>query len=123
VPGPPAADAAPSPAPAGEADPAAEHPAGEQLPSWLRNKSLAVDAILLEIPVGPVVRQFPNSRVDLHLDRERAKRFHAILVGLIARKAKLANGKPVRTNADVVRWLLDQPDLHAERNPNKSAAE
>jgi hypothetical protein len=106
-----------------EADPAAEHPAGEQLPSRLRNTSLAVDAILLEIPVGPVVRQFPNSRVDLHLDRERAKRFHAILVGLIARKAKLANGKPVRTNADVVRWLLDQPDLHAERNPNKSAAE
>jgi len=93
------------------------------LPSWLRGKPVTVSDVLLEIPVGSIVRVFPNSRVDVHLDRERSKRFHAILVGLIARRAKLSNGKPVRTNADVIRWLLDQPDLHGAENPKKSDGE
>lgn len=118
------ADSSPPPPPVAESDSTEDVAIVDgDLPSWLRGKPVTVSDVLLEIPVGSIVRAFPNSRVDVHLDRERSKRFHAILVGLIAKRAKLANGKPVRTNADVIRWLLDQPDLHADQNPKKSDGE
>lgn len=82
---------------------------------------VATDAVLIEFPIGQLDTQFPNSRVDVHLDHERSKRLRCLLVGLVTSKARLANDMPVRTNSDVVRWLLDQPDLiAAAHNPSQS---
>lgn len=83
--------------------------------------AMSADSVLIEFPLGSLDTQFPNSRVDVHLDHERSKRLRCLLVGLVTSKARLANDMPVRTNADVVRWLLDQPDLiAAAHNPSQS---
>lgn len=66
------------------------------------------ETVLIELPLGELNSQFPNSRVDLHLHNDNAKKMRRLLNGLKADNAKLINGKCVKTNADVVRWLLDQ---------------
>lgn len=67
-------------------------------------------SVLVEIPIAPYDSKWPNSHVDIHLDESRAKKLLAILNGLKRDKARLNNDMPVRSNADVVRWLIDQVD-------------
>jgi len=76
-------------------------------------KPEVVDSLLIEFPLASLDTSYPNSRVDVHLDEARARRFRCLLNGLMRARARLANDMPVRTNADVVRWILDQPDLIA----------
>jgi hypothetical protein len=66
------------------------------------------DTILIEIPIGEYDSRYPNARVDVHLDLLRAIKMRALLRGLQREKEQLNNGNGIKTNADVVRWLLDQ---------------
>jgi hypothetical protein len=70
----------------------------------------AGEATLIEVPLGELDTKFPLSRVDVHLDPERARKLRAILNGLKRDKRRLSNDFPVVSNADVMRWILDQID-------------
>lgn len=67
-------------------------------------------SVLVEVPIAPYDSKWPNPRVDVHLDNERSIKLLALLNGLKRDKARLNNDMPVRSNADVLRWILDQID-------------
>ena len=75
-----------------------------------RAKMESTDGALVELPIGELDSKFPNARVDAHLDPERAKKMRRLVNGLRRDNAKMANGNHVRSNADAIRWLLDQID-------------
>ena len=64
--------------------------------------------VSIEIPLGDLDTKFPNPRLDLRLSDEQAKQMRCMLRGLMAQNARLPNDMPVRTNADVMRWILAQ---------------
>jgi hypothetical protein len=78
--------------------------------------------VTLEIPLanppaGYEVTQATGGRVQMgHLSRktqvqlapDEAMAFLQIREGLLAENARLPDGNPIRSNADVVRWLLAQ---------------
>lgn len=103
-----------------DAKPRAKERTDKRTASTVPAADVATDAVLIEFPIGQLDTRFPNSRVDVHLDEARAQRYRCLLNGLMRSKARLANDMPVRTNADVIRWLLDQPDIAAAINPKPS---
>jgi hypothetical protein len=46
--------------------------------------------------------------LDVQLAGDQPRRCRRLLDGLIAAGACLANGRPVKSPADAVRWLVDQ---------------
>ena len=48
-----------------------------------------------------------SNRVDMTLTIEQAKVLKAILFGLQAKYARLANGKEVANGQDAIKWLLE----------------
>jgi len=48
-----------------------------------------------------------SGHVDVRLSGEGLERFRELHAGLIDKSAKLANGRPVVTKPDAIKWLLE----------------
>lgn len=57
---------------------------------------------------GRLTAHDPGLHLNLVVGKELAEQFLRMRTGLRAEHAKLPDGRPVFSNADVVRWLLSQ---------------
>lgn len=82
-----------------------------------KKKPAASPVATIELPLGELGGGYFSRRVDLSLPVESAKALRRVLNGLRANGQRLANDMPIRSNADVVRWLLEQV---IRNNPSES---
>lgn len=61
----------------------------------------------IEIPAASSVFGDPLKSVDVRMNRQQAETYNRLRFGLIESKEKLKNGKLVRDQADVLRWILE----------------
>ena len=67
------------------------------------------ESAMVEIPLGPIQEGFLSTHVEARLASDRQRRnLRRMLVGLRAACAKLENGRFVSTQADLIKWLLEQ---------------
>ncbi len=72
-------------------------------------KIVAVSTVGIEIVVGDYGRRDHVSRhVEAQLDTAQADALKRAFVGLDEAGARLANGRRIASNADVVRYMLEQ---------------
>jgi len=68
----------------------------------------------LEVPIGQLPPGYVSQHVDVHVSRGQGQILKRLLAGLIARHARLPrephlpHARFVQTNADAVRWLLEE---------------
>lgn len=66
-------------------------------------------SITIEVPLGPLDKGFLSRHVEARLTTETQRTaMRRLTNGLRQAGEKLADGKPVKTHADAVRWLLEQ---------------
>ena len=67
------------------------------------------DAATIQVPLGEFREGFLSSHVEARLATEKQRQnLRRMLVGLRASGAKLENGRFVNTQADLIKWLLEQ---------------
>ncbi len=66
--------------------------------------------VKLDLPELPCAdpRMFSSNRLDCRVNAEQAETMRRMRVSLQAQGVQLGPVHPVKTNADVVRWLLDR---------------
>ena len=74
----------------------------------LGEASAAVGYEIESAEAGRITANAPGLHLNLSVGREQAIFFSRIRAGLREQNATLPDGRPVFTNADVVRWLLSQ---------------
>ena len=63
----------------------------------------------LDIPVAELNGEVKHStKVELRLNVDQSRSINAIRIALRQQNAELNNNKPIASNADVVRWMLEQ---------------
>ncbi len=68
----------------------------------------AVGLVSIEIPLMDVVSGYQTNRCDIaRMTAEQSLMLRKLKDGLIAKEAKLANGKIVRVEQDVFKWILE----------------
>jgi hypothetical protein len=68
-------------------------------------------AATIEAPLGSFsADDYLSRHVEIQLDTRQRQNLRRLLNGLRTSGEKLANGRPVATNSDVVKWLLEQFD-------------
>jgi len=66
------------------------------------------DTVTVTVPLVDLIpEQYSQRHVDLQLSEPRANTLKRITDGLIASKQRTADGRPVTSAADAVRWWLD----------------
>lgn len=69
------------------------------------------DAATIQVPLGEIREGFLSSHVEARLATDKQRRnLRRMLLGLRASGAKLENGRFVNTQADLIKWLLEQPE-------------
>jgi hypothetical protein len=88
--------------------PATIEPPGIDIPDETPEVSLPSSAVI-EVPLGNLVEGGHLSRhVEARLDQRQREALRRLYSGLYDARTKLANGKFVLSNADAIRWLLEQ---------------
>ena len=107
---------APDPIDAEEAD-LAEQLAAEMEPETpapvappaVKTKPPAIDAVLLELPIGPLpVSCYMTDHIDIKVPRGERAALHRLLHGLSGRHVQLRGGRHVEKPGHAVQWLLEQ---------------
>jgi len=73
-------------------------------PPPLYFKRVAVDVPLGDVPVDAYI----TNHVEVRLTHDQAYALRGLWYGLQAAGERLDGGKPIASNADVIRWLLEQ---------------
>jgi hypothetical protein len=71
-------------------------------------EAVELPTALIEVPLGESDSGYISNRVDVHLSAGERSTMKRVLNGLKSRGARLQSGKPIWSNADVVRWMLEQ---------------
>jgi len=67
------------------------------------------DAVTIQAPLGEIDQGYLNRHVEARLTTEQQQQsMRRLLRGLQMAEERLSNGKPVASNADAIRWLLEQ---------------
>ncbi len=75
----------------------------------VKPKKPAVKTVRISVPLGELPEQgYVSRHVDAQLTRDQGAAFRRFCIGLTERNEKLANGKPVFSNADALRWFCEQ---------------
>lgn len=73
-------------------------------------KAVTAETAIIEVPIAEpdastyIARE--TGDIKVRLDRDGAAAFRRFHAGLLRDGAKIADGKPVRSKADAVRWLF-----------------
>jgi hypothetical protein len=69
-----------------------------------------MESSTIEVPLGdPPLGVYPTrGHVQAQLNKYQLVALRSARIGLISSGERLANGRPLASNADVVRWLLEQ---------------
>lgn len=90
---------------------------GEGLGEEEKPEPIAPLSVTLHVPLGPDVEpegyvspciRDRGGHVDIQLDRPQALTLARLFAGLDASDARLKNERRIQSQADVVRWLLEQ---------------
>ena len=66
-------------------------------------------AVQIVIPTSRIEdEEYCAKHVQLQLDEPHARALKSVYRGLEEKGAKLRSGRPIRTNVDAVRWVLEQ---------------
>lgn len=67
-----------------------------------------IETAVVEIPLGEPPRRFDQVHVEGWLRREDAHTFARLRQALWDRGEKTTDGRPVKSAADVMRWMMEQ---------------
>ena len=80
----------------------------EPLPKPVQVIERRIETVVVEIPLGEPPHRFDQVHVDGWLRRDAANTFARLRQALRDRGAKTDDGRPVASNADIIRWLMEQ---------------
>lgn len=69
---------------------------------------VAITDLKIEIPLAKSAMGYASKHVEVRFDQDQRDTLRRIHDALIERNAKLRSGRRVNSNADVVRWMVDQ---------------
>lgn len=68
------------------------------------------ESITFSAPLGELPEGYISRHVEAQLSPQQARALRRIYEGCVDQGLRLANGRPVRHSADVIRYLLEQVD-------------
>jgi len=84
-------------------------PEPKQVPQEEEKEAALPESVVIEIPVGPVDRGYLSRHIDARLKSDQQKQgLRRLFRGLQLAEERLEDGSPVKSNADAVRWFLEQ---------------
>lgn len=91
-------------------EPISNEPAEAAESAGATNTSEAVEpqSATVEIPLGELHDGYLSNHVEARLDDKQRRNMRRMLHGLRQRGTVMANGRFVETNADAIRWMLEQ---------------
>lgn len=76
-----------------------------------------IETVTVEIPLGEPPHRFDQVHIEGWLRRDAAHTFARLRQALRDQDARTEDGRPVKTNPDILRWLMEQfasPPIPAE---------
>lgn len=104
----------------GKDEAVAEESAAVAPPKAERKASHKIHIVDIGMPISEPQPGYQHRHIDLQLKQEEVDALAGLRSGLINRGLKLADGKPIWTGADVVRWLLQELGNITSKDFNKT---
>lgn len=67
-----------------------------------------IETVMIEVPLGEPPHRFDQVHLEGWLRGEPANTFARLRQALRDKNAKTENGRPIVSNADVLRWVIEQ---------------